>query len=67
MDQNKLSEAMAVDCGVLPYLYRDLQNTSHGEGNGKPVQYSCPENFMDRGAWWATVHGVAKSWIFLSN
>ena len=67
MDQNKLSKAMAVDCGVLHYLYRDLQNTSHGEGNGKPLQYSCLENFMDRGAWWATVHGVAKSWTFLSS
>ena len=61
MDQNKLSKAMAVDCGVLHYLYRDLQNTSHGEGNGKPLQYSCLENFIDRGAWWATIHGIAKS------
>ena len=32
------------------------------EGNGYPLQYSCLENPMDRGAWWATVHGVAKSW-----
>ena len=32
-----------------------------GEGNGHPLQYSCLENPMDRGAWWATVHGVAKS------
>jgi len=32
-----------------------------GEGNGNPVQYSCLENPMDRGAWWATVHGVIKS------
>ena len=40
------------------------EKTSHkqgtGEGNGNPLQYSCPENTMDRGAWWATVHGVAK-------
>ena len=34
---------------------------SPGEGNGNPLQYSYLENFMDRGAWWATVHGVAKS------
>ena len=34
---------------------------SPGEGNGNPLQYSCLENPMDRGAWWATVHGVAKS------
>ena len=32
-----------------------------GEGNGNPIQYACLENSMDRGAWWATVHGVAKS------
>ena len=38
-----------------------------GEGNGTPLQYSCLENPMDRGAWWATVHGVAKSWTSLSN
>ena len=33
-----------------------------GEGNGTPLQYSCLENPMDRGAWWAAVHRVAKSW-----
>ena len=32
-----------------------------GEGNGSPLQYSCQENSMDRGAWWATVHRVAES------
>ena len=34
---------------------------SPGEGNGNPLQYSCLENSMDRGAWWATVHGVTES------
>ena len=34
---------------------------SPGTGNGNPLQYSCLENFMDGGAWWATVHGVANS------
>ena len=34
---------------------------SSGEGNGNPFQYSCLKNSMDRGAWWATVGGVAKS------
>ena len=34
---------------------------SPGEGNGNPLWYSCLENSMDRGAWWATVHGVAKT------
>ena len=33
----------------------------HEEGNGNPLQYSCLENSMDRGAWWAAVHGVAQS------
>ena len=38
-----------------------------GEGNGNPLQYSCLENPMDGGAWWAAVHGVAKSWTRLSD
>ena len=37
------------------------------EGNGTPIQYSCLENPMDGGAWWAAVHGVAKSWTRLSD
>ena len=36
-----------------------------GVGNGIPLQYSCLDNSMDRGAWWATGHGVAKSWAQL--
>ena len=39
----------------------------YGEGNGNPLQYSCLENPMDGGAWKATVHGVTKSWTWLSN
>ena len=38
-----------------------------GEGNGTPLQYSCLENPMDGGAWWAAVHGVAKSWARLRD
>ena len=38
-----------------------------GEGNGNPLQYSCLENSMDRGTWWATVHGAPKSRTQLSN
>ena len=40
---------------------------SPGEGNGYPLQYSCLENSMDRGAWWATIYGVAESRTRLSN
>ena len=38
-----------------------------GEGNGNPLQHSCLGNSMDRGAWQATVHGVAKSWTQLKT
>ena len=38
-----------------------------GEGNGTPLQYSCLENPTDGGAWWAAVHGVAKSRAWLSD
>ena len=44
------------DAGSIPGSGR-----SPGGGNGNPLQYSCLENPMDRGAWWATVHGVSKS------
>ena len=42
-------------------------NLGHGEGDGTPLQYSCLENPMDGGAWWAAVHGVAKSQTLLSD
>ena len=38
-----------------------------GEGNGNPLQYSCLENPVDRGAWWAAVHRVAQSWTRLKR
>ena len=38
-----------------------------GGGNGNPLQYSCLENHRDRGAWWATVHRVVKSWTQLKQ
>ena len=44
------------DLGSIPGSGR-----SPGEGNSNPLQYSCLENPMDRGTWWATVHGVVKS------
>ena len=51
----------------LPAMQETGWEDSPGEGNGNPVQYSCLENSMDRGAWQATVHGVVKSQIQLSN
>ena len=58
----KASACNARDLGSIPGLGR-----SPGEGNGNPLQYSCLENPMDRRAWWATVHGVAKSQTRPSN
>ena len=53
---------MWVDPSWIPGLGR-----SPGEGNGNPLQYSCLENPMKGGAWQATVHGVQKSWTWLSD
>ena len=50
------------DSGSVPGLGR-----FPGVGNGNPLQYSCLENSMDRKAWWATVHEVAKSWTRPNN
>ena len=58
----KESACNAGDMGSIPGLGR-----SPGQGNGNPLQYSCLENSMDRGAWWAAVHRVAKSWMQLST
>ena len=58
----KESACNAGDLDLIPRLGR-----SPGEGNGYPLQYSCLKNSMDRGAWWATVHGVTKSWTSLSG
>ena len=57
----KESACNAGDPGSIPGLVR------YEEGNGYPLQYSCLENSMDRGAWRATVHGVSKSWTQLNN
>ena len=59
---SKESSCGAGDPGSIPGLGRSPRG-----GNGNPLQYSCLENSMDRGAWWATVHGVAKSWTQLST
>ena len=58
----KTSACSAGDLGLIPGSGR-----SPGEGNGNPLQYSWLENPMDRGAWWATVHGVTKSQTQVSD
>ena len=58
----KASTCDAGDLGSIPGSGR-----SPGEGNGYPFQYPCLENFMDRRAWWVTVHGVTKSQTLLSK
>ena len=57
---SKKSACNAGDVGLFPGLGR-----SPGGGHGNPLHYSCLKNPMDRGAWWATVHGVTKSWTLL--
>ena len=55
------SDSRESDCNVGdPGLILGL-GRSPGEGSGSPLQYSCLENPMDRGAWWATVHGIANN------
>ena len=54
----KESVCSAGDAGLIPGL-----RTVPGGEHGNPLQYSCLENLMDRGAWWAMVHGVEKSQI----
>ena len=62
MGKNLPSNARdAREAGSIP-----VSGGSPGGGHGNPLHYSCLENPMDRGAWWATVHGVAKSWTRLS-
>ena len=51
------SSCNAGDPGSIPGL-----GIYSGEGNGNPLQYSYLENSVDRGAWWVTVHGIAKTW-----
>ena len=59
---SKESACNVGDLGSVPGLGRSL-----GEGNGTPLQYSCLENPVDGGAWWAIVHGVSRSQIRLSD
>ena len=60
---------MSIRARICFWLYLGLASSlaSPGEGNGTPLQCFCLENPMDGGAWWAAVHGVAKSWTRLSD
>ena len=62
VSDGKESSCNVGDLGSIPGLGR-----FPGEGNDYPLQYSGLENSMDRGAWWATVHGIAKNWTQLNN
>ena len=62
VSDGKESACNAGNPGSIPGLGRSPE-----EGNGNPLQYSCLENSVDRGDWWATVHGVVKSQTQLSN
>ena len=65
-----MQENLALDLGSTTCQLCDLSkllNFSDGEGNGSPLQYFCLENPMDGEAWWAAVHGVAKSQTRLSD
>ena len=55
------SEVKVSACNVGDLRSLPGPGISPGEGKGNPLQYSCLENHMDGGAWWATVHGAAKS------
>ena len=55
-----------VDFGTV-FLHFSILKNQFGEGNGTPLQYSCLENPMDGGAWWAAVHGVVMSWTRMSD
>ena len=62
VSDGKESACNAGDLGLIPGLGRSL-----GDGNDNPLQYSCLENFLDRGVWQAIVHGVTESQTQLSN
>ena len=65
-DENSVGASLqAVKCNHVGQLWRT--KTYCREGNGTPLQYSCLENPMDGGAWWAAVHGVTKSRTRLSD
>ena len=67
--EDHLKKERAIHSRILAWEPWSCKRVGHsfGEGNGTPLQYSCLENPMDEGAWWAAVHGVAKSQARLSD
>ena len=65
IDWEKIFENNVTYKSLISKTYKHL--IQPGEGNGNPLQYSCPENLMDRGTWWATVHRVSKNQTRLSD
>ena len=63
----RILQAGTVRLSKLVHRLKHICTLYLGEGNGTALQYSCLENPMDGGAWWAAVHGVAKSWTRLSD
>ena len=62
-----MEPAQGTDMFLLCFFFTSILHPHSGEGNGTPLQYSCLENPMDGGAWWAAVHGVAKGRTRLSD
>ena len=62
-----LLQVLVAVCRIFISAHWLSHLSAFGEGNGNPLQYSCLENSMDRGAWWPKVNGVAKSWTQLSD
>ena len=58
MDRKEMEQGVI---SAISFIILVVNQLNTGEGNGNPLQYSCLENSMDGGAWWATVHGVARS------
>ena len=67
LNNHKINELTKKSQSLLHFLTRHGDHYVNREGNGTPLQYSCLENPMDGGAWWAAVHGVAKSLTRLSD
>ena len=72
MNQMEIVHLSVIGASLVAQLVKNLpavpgSGRSSGEENGKPLQYFCLQNFMDREGWWAIVRGVTKSQIQLTN